>query len=111
EELLVDTVEREGQRVIAWRDVPMELGSIGETARESAPVVRQLVVAASPELAGDRAAFERKLYVIRRVAEIAAGPELVIPSFSSRTLVYKGMLTPPQLLGYFPDLHDERTKS
>ena len=43
--------------------------------------------------AGDQDAFERKLYVIRRVAEIAAGPELVIPRFSSRTIVYKGMLT------------------
>ena len=52
----------------------------------------------------DQDAFERKLYVIRRVAEIAAGPELVIPSFSSRTIVYKGMLTSPQLLGYYPDL-------
>ena len=49
--------------------------------------------------------------MIRRVAEIAAGPELVIPSFSGRTIVYKGMLTSPQLLGYYPDLADERTKS
>jgi glutamate synthase domain-containing protein 1 len=49
--------------------------------------------------------------VIRRVAEIAAGPDLVIPSFSSRHVVYKGMLTSPQLLGYYPDLQDPRTKS
>ena len=49
--------------------------------------------------------------MIRRVAELAAGPELVIPSFSSRTVVYKGMLTAPQLLGYYPDLQDTRTKS
>ena len=66
---------------------------------------------ASEELAGDQDAFERKLYVIRRVAELAAGPELVVPSFSSRTIVYKGMLTSPQLLGYFPDLQDQRTKT
>ena len=56
-------------------------------------------------------AFERKLYVIRRVAELAAGPDLVLPSFSSRTLVYKGMLTAPQLPGYFPDLRDERVEA
>ncbi len=111
EQLLVDTVAAEGQRVIAWRDVPMELDSIGETARESAPVVRQLVVGASPELAGDRGAFERKLYVIRRVAEIAAGPDLVIPSFSARTIVYKGMLMAPQLAPCYPDLRDDRLKS
>jgi glutamate synthase (NADPH/NADH) large chain/glutamate synthase (ferredoxin) len=111
EQILVGTIEAEGQRVIAWRDVPMELDSIGETARESAPLVRQLVVAASPELAGDRAAFERKLYVIRRVAEVAAGPDLVIPSFSARTIVYKGMLMAPQLAPCYPDLRDERLKS
>ena len=69
------------------------------------------MVAASPELAADQDAFERKLYVIRRVAELAAGPDLVIPSFSSRTIVYKGMLTAAQLLGYYPDLQDERTKT
>ena len=68
-------------------------------------------MAASHELAADQDAFERKLYVIRRVAELAAGPDLVIPSFSSRTIVYKGMLTAPQLLGYYPDLQDERTKT
>ena len=56
-------------------------------------------------------AFERKLYVIRRLAELAAGPELVIPSFSARTVVYKGMLTAPQLAAYYPDLQDERTAS
>ncbi len=76
-----------------------------------APVVKQLVVAASPELASDQDAFERKLYVIRRVAELAAGPDLVIPSFSSRTIVYKGMLMSPQLAGCYADLRDPRTTS
>ena len=91
--------------------MPVDLEHVGATAREVAPRVRQLVVAASPELAADRDAFERKLYVIRRVAEIAAGPELVIPSFSARTLVYKGMLMAPQLARCYPDLRDERMKS
>ena len=49
--------------------------------------------------------------MIRRVAELAAGPDLVIPSFSARTVVYKGMLTAPQLTAYYPDLRDERTAS
>ena len=49
--------------------------------------------------------------MIRRLAELAAGPDLVIPSFSARTVVYKGMLTAPQLAGYYPDLQDERTAS
>src|SRR5207248_7728306 len=62
----------------------------------------------SSELAADQDAFERKLYVIRRVAELSGGPGLVIPSLSSRTLVYKGMLTAPQLAGFYPDLSDPR---
>ena len=111
EAILTDAVEQEGQQVVCWRDVPMELDEIGETARAAAPVVRQLVVAASPALADDPGAFERKLYVIRRLAEIAAGRELVIPSFSARTLVYKGMLMSPQLAGCYPDLRDPQMKS
>jgi glutamate synthase domain-containing protein 2/glutamate synthase domain-containing protein 1/glutamate synthase domain-containing protein 3 len=111
EALLERTVAEEGQRVVAWRDVPVDKDYVGITANFFAPYVKHLVVAASGELAGDRDAFERKLYVIRRVAEIAAGPDLVIPSFSSRTIVYKGMLTSPQLLGYYPDLQDDRTAS
>ncbi len=56
----------------------------------------------------DQDAFERKVYVIRRLIERAAGDDLAIPSFSSRTVVYKGMLTSPQLPRYYPDLRDER---
>ncbi|HEY4348551.1 MAG TPA: glutamate synthase large subunit [Gaiellaceae bacterium] len=111
EQILVGAVESEGQRVVCWRDVPVDLDPIGETARAAAPAIRQLVVAASPELASDRDAFERKLYVIRRIAEIAAGAELVIPSFSARTIVYKGMLMAPQLGPCYPDLRDERMKT
>src|SRR4051794_2980761 len=111
EQLLEQAVIDEGQRVVAWRDVPVDKDYVGITANLYAPYVKQLVVAASDELATDQDAFERKLYVIRRVAEIAAGPELVIPSFSSRTIVYKGMLTSPQVMGYYPDLQDPRTKT
>jgi glutamate synthase (NADPH/NADH) large chain/glutamate synthase (ferredoxin) len=111
ERLLEDTVKAEGQRVVGWRDVPVDKDYVGITANWFAPYIKHLVVAAEGPLAADRDAFERKLYVIRRVAEIAAGPELVIPSFSSRTLVYKGMLTAPQVMGYFPDLQDQRAKS
>src|SRR4051812_18345595 len=85
ERLLEETVEAEGQRVLAWRDVPVDPAHVGSTAARNAPLIRQLVVGAAPGLDGD--AFERKLYVIRRVAELAAGAELALPSFSSRTLV------------------------
>jgi len=111
ERLLSTTVEAEGQRVLGWRVVPVDADHCGQSARACMPVIRQLFVGASGELAADRDAFERKLYVIRRVAEQAAGPDLVIPSLSSRTIAYKGMLTSPQLGGFYPDLRDERMVS
>ncbi|MGI8506066.1 MAG: glutamate synthase large subunit, partial [Solirubrobacteraceae bacterium] len=110
EQLIDDTIRAEGLRAIWWRDVPVDDRFVGETARLSAPVIRQVIVQASDSIE-DPGAFERKLYVVRRVIERAAGPELAIPSFSSRTLVYKGMLTAPQLPRYFPDLRDPRVAS
>src|SRR5690242_5446551 len=100
EALVTKAIEDEGQRVILWRDVPTDKDWCGITAFYHRPYVKQVIIGASDELAGDQDAFERKLYVIRRVAELAAGADLVVPSLSSRTLVYKGMLTPLQLRGY-----------
>ncbi len=110
EQLIEETIEAEGQRAIWWRDVPVDERHVGETARLSAPVIRQVLIEASDEIS-DQIAFERKLYVIRRVIERAAGRELALPSFSSRTMVYKGMLTAPQLPRYFTDLRDPRLAS
>ena len=110
EQMIEVTVEAEGQRVIWWRDVPIDDRYAGETAKASVPYIRQVLVAADDAIA-DQEEFERKLYVIRRVIEHAAGDELAIPSFSSRTIVYKGMLTAPQLPRFFPDLLDPRVAS
>ncbi len=107
EQLVEETVAAEGQTVIRWRDVPVDERYVGDTARLSAPVIRQVLVGASAEVA-DQDAFERKLYVIRRVLEREGGREIALPSFSSRTLVYKGMLTAPQLPRFFTDLRDPR---
>ncbi|HVL95619.1 MAG TPA: glutamate synthase large subunit [Solirubrobacteraceae bacterium] len=111
EALVTSTIEAEGQRVVMWRDVPTDKDWCGLTAFYHRPYVKQVVIAAQGELAHHQDAFERKLYVIRRVAELAAGSDLVIPSLSSRTIVYKGMLTPRQLIGYYPDLQDQRVKT
>jgi glutamate synthase domain-containing protein 2/glutamate synthase domain-containing protein 1/glutamate synthase domain-containing protein 3 len=105
--LIEGVVAREGQRLLGWRDVPVDDAHVGVVAGQSAPRIRQAFVGASDELA-DQDAFERKLYVIRRLIEKAAGPDLAIPSCSSRTIVYKGMLTAPQMSGYYPDLKDPR---
>ncbi|MBV8065164.1 MAG: glutamate synthase large subunit [Actinobacteria bacterium] len=98
-------VAAEGARLVAWRDVPIEPDHVGRTARAAMPRIRQFAVAVEG-LTGD--ALERKLYVIRRQAEAGGA---VIPSLSSRTLVYKGMLTAPQLARFYPDLHDPRFES
>ncbi|MEA2331725.1 MAG: glutamate synthase large chain, partial [Thermoleophilaceae bacterium] len=108
--LLEETVAEEGQRVLGWRDVPVDEVHCGPTARACAPCIRHLFVAAADGVE-DQDAFERKLYVIRRVVERRELPNLAIASFSSRTVVYKGMLTAPQLSQYFPDLKDERLVS
>ncbi len=109
EALVERTAGDEGQLFLGWRDVPVTLSQAGTVAAGVAPCIRQAVIGAADDLTED--AFERKLYVIRRVAELAAGPDLVVPSLSSRTLVYKGMLTAPQLERFYLDLADERVAS
>jgi len=111
EDLLELNVRVEGQHVIGWRDIPIDVEHVGETANETRPVMRQLLVEAGPGFDDNQDAFERKLYVIRRICELAAGPDLYISSFSSRTIVYKGMLVPDQVRGFFPDLTHEKMAS
>ena len=108
EELLELNVRIEGQRVLGWRDVPVDEEHVGDTANATRPYIRQLFIEAGPGFEADQDAFERKLYVIRRIVELAAGPDFYSPSFSSRTIVYKGMLISHQLRGFYPDLQDER---
>ena len=110
ERLIAETVEAEGQRVLGWRDVPVVPEHCGTIARAAAPCIRQLFVGAADDVE-DQDALERRLYVIRRVVERSELDGLAIASFSSRTVVYKGMLSAPQLSRYFPDLRDERLVS
>jgi glutamate synthase (NADPH/NADH) large chain/glutamate synthase (ferredoxin) len=118
---LEQTVEAEGQRVLGWREVPVRPEHTGEVAGSCRPSIRQLFVAAGDGLGGGpdplavQEAFERKLYVIRRVCELeceASGEQgLYIASSSSRTVNYKGMLISWQLPLFYPDLRDERSKT
>jgi len=117
EAILERIVEEEGQRVIGWRDVPTDDSQIGPTALSSRPAIRQVFVGRNEDLKDD-AAFERKLYVIRRRAskEVAASnidgrAAFYISSLSYKTLVYKGMLTVSQLAGFYPDLVDSALTS
>src|SRR6476620_6850138 len=111
EALLELNARIEGQRVLGWRDVPVDESHVGDTANASRPAVRQLFIEAGPGFEHDRDAFERKLYVIRRIVEHAVGPDFYAPSFSAKTIVYKGMLKAPQVRAFYPDLQDERFAS
>jgi len=119
EGLLERTVQAEGQRVLGWREVPVNPEHSGEVAAACRPEIRQLFVGAGPDHEGGTAAegdgqdaFERKLYVIRRVCELTAqDPGLYVASSSSKTINYKGMLISYQLAAFYADLRDERTKS
>jgi glutamate synthase domain-containing protein 2/glutamate synthase domain-containing protein 1/glutamate synthase domain-containing protein 3 len=118
EGLLEGIVAGEGQRLLGWRDVPIDESQTGEVAAACRPVIRQLFVGAGPAQAGDHPegtrqdAFERKLYVIRRISDLTAeDPGLYVTSSSSRTINYKGMLISNQLGQFYTDLSDERCKS
>ncbi|HXP28190.1 MAG TPA: glutamate synthase central domain-containing protein, partial [Solirubrobacteraceae bacterium] len=112
EALLERTVAAEGQRLLGWRDVPVDPAHAGEVASACRPEIRQLFVGAGPEQAVDQDSFERKLYVIRRICELSSEQRgLYIASSSSRTINYKGMLISFQLAAFYPDLRDERCKS
>ncbi|MDF2091856.1 glutamate synthase large subunit [Knoellia sp. 3-2P3] len=95
----------EGLRVLGWRDVPVDTEIVGQVARDCMPFFRQLFVAASSgRLVG--VGLDRLAYCLRKRAEHEV--EVYFPSLSSRTLVYKGMLTTGQLEPFFPDLSDRR---
>ncbi len=104
-------VGEEGLDVLAWRDVPVEPTGLGATARAAMPRFRQLVVASRE--GASAIALDRTTFVARKRIEHELDRELAsyFPSLSSRTLVYKGMLTTPQLAAFFPDLTDERFES
>ncbi|MEM1255732.1 MAG: glutamate synthase large subunit [Cyanobacteria bacterium P01_H01_bin.21] len=99
-----------GQKVLGWRDVPTDDSTLGATAQSSEPFMQQVFIERSADCEDDLA-FERKLYVIRKLAYNAIGKSghdtyWYPASLSCRTMVYKGMLTPPQVRDFFPDLSD-----
>lgn len=108
--MIEEIVMAEGQSVLGWRDVPTDDSSLGPTAVSGEPTFRQIFIKRADEI-NDVDTFERKLYVIRKLAEHAIwGSDLseksrfYIPSLSSRTFIYKGMLTVTQLELMYPDI-------
>ena len=109
-------IAKEGQRLIGWRDVPVTTEGLGKAVLDQMPVIRQCFVARGDNCE-DQDAFERKILAIRKqtqnplaaLAEKHGLPgltELYMPSFSSRTVVYKGLLLATQVGSFYDDLRD-----
>ncbi|MBC8138920.1 MAG: glutamate synthase large subunit, partial [Fibrella sp.] len=114
ETIIESVTRREGLRFLGWRTVPTDNRTIGRDARAAEPVVRQFFIGHGLQTPDD-ARFDRKLYVVRRVIENEiedatgiphADKEFYIPSLSSKTLIYKGLLLPNQMRAYYADLTD-----
>ncbi len=112
-----DVVRAEGQEFLGWRKVPTDDSHVGDAAREMEPDIWQIFIGHGPGWT-DQDAFERKLYVIRKVIEyvvrhspLIQKDAFYVPSLSTRTFIYKGMLTVDQLGEYYPDLSDPSMKS
>ena len=117
ETLFTDIIARENAVLLGWRDVPVDNHELGETAKQVEPSIRQIFIGHG-DACVDQDAFERKLFVIRKQVENAVrdlnldhGHAFYVPSLSTRTLVYKGMLLATQVGSYYPDLLDERLDS
>ena len=120
QKLIEKAVADEGQKLLGWRDVPADAirADLPESVTACEPVIRQLFVESGDNCADNQDAFERKLYVIRKVAANAIAAQgfedhanFYVASLSSRTIVYKGMFHSHQVGPYYEDLRDARMTS
>ena len=112
EKIIEETVRKEGQVLLGWRDVPVDDSKIGDHAREVQPHIRQVFVGRGPRTT-DEAHLGRKLYVIRRQVEKAVDESGIedadtfyISSLFTNRIVYKGLLMADQIAGFYQDLTD-----
>jgi len=115
EQILEDVIHEEGQRVLGWRDVPIDTAHVGRVARDVMPVFRQVYIRLRRV---PPSAWERTLYVIRKLAENRIRERQADPSgyfhvasMSAETVVYKGLLLPRQLPQFFLDLRSPEVVS
>ncbi|MGF1484739.1 MAG: glutamate synthase large subunit [Opitutales bacterium] len=106
------TAKELGLEILGWRDVPVDNSMLGKGSSSCEPHMRMVFVK-KPDGVEQGLAWERKLYILRRYAaqniryaDVPGGDFFYMPSLSSRTMVYKGMLTPEQLEDYFPDFKE-----
>ena len=118
ENLLEKVVIKEGLSFLGWRTVPVNNKAIGRLAQESEPIIRQLFVGIGSSACRNNKDLDRKLYVIRKLAEsesenqkLSGIQNFYIASFSTGTVVYKGLLTAEQIPAYYVDLVNPLFKS
>ena len=116
EGILEKAARQEGLTVLGWRDTPINGNSIGRLARSSQPYIEQIFIRRGKDM--DQDALERKLYVVRKRAEAAVEESRLkekdffyLPSLSSRTIVYKGLLLAPQISHFYTELSDPEVTS
>ncbi|NIJ18278.1 glutamate synthase (NADPH/NADH) large chain [Sphingobium vermicomposti] len=114
-------IVKEGQVLLGWRDVPVTLDGLGQTVLNEMPTIRQCFVGRGANMK-DQDAFERKLLAIRKQTQnplkelsqkhgLEALADFYVPSFSTRTVVYKGLLLCDQVGSFFDDLRNPLTQS
>ncbi|HZU26930.1 MAG TPA: glutamate synthase large subunit [Bryobacteraceae bacterium] len=111
EGLLERIVREEGLTVLGWRDTPVDVDAIGRVARASQPYIEQIFIRGAAGMSQDE--LERKLYIVRKRAEAEMATSdlreksfFYIPSLSTRTIVYKGLLLAPQIASFYGELSD-----
>ena len=109
-------VQEEGLRMLGWRDTPIDADAIGRVARVSQPYIEQVFIAGASGMS--REELDRKLYIVRKraeseiaVSDIHEKGFFYVPSLSTRTIVYKGLLLAPQIARFYKDLSDPDTIS
>ncbi|HEV8145948.1 MAG TPA: glutamate synthase large subunit, partial [Bryobacteraceae bacterium] len=114
---IVERIAREeGLTVLGWRDTPVNSNVIGRQARDTQPYIEQVFLRSGVGMSQDQ--LERKLYLVRRRAEAEIAKSTIrereffyVPSLSSRTIVYKGLLLAPQISAFYGELSDPETRS
>ena len=111
--IVIEAVKEEGLNFIGWRDVPVDFAALGRKAADTRPAIVQAIVARYPGMSDED--FERHLFLAQNTAERRALADRLdgfyFCSFSSQTVVYKGLLNAPEVRRFFVDLRDPRFKT
>jgi glutamate synthase (NADPH) large chain len=117
EAIIERSVNEEGHTFLGFRKVPQQSDLLGFIAREREPVIKQLFIKRGPHVP-DTDAFERRLFVLRKIianrihfSDIPGRKRYYVPSFSTRTIVYKALVLPGALASFYPDLANPRFTS